>query len=580
VRAATDIVAIVGDHVALRRAGREFKGLCPFHPDHRPSMAVVPHKQIFHCFVCGQGGDVFDFVQQFHKMTPGESLRMLAQRAGIKLPELPSHRTGEGPSARERLAAANEWACGVFERHLRDPKGKSGLDYLHARGLTDETLAAFRLGMAPTGWTVLMMQATRESRTIADLVQAGLLKSRQDGSPYDAFRGRVMFPIIDASGRIIAFGGRVLVEKRDDTGMVVEAKYLNSPDSPLFNKSESLYGLNLARSEIIRTRRAVVVEGYTDVIACHQANVKNVVATLGTALTHEHVAILTRYAQTVVLMFDSDEAGRRATDRALDVFIHGRMDVKINSVPDGKDPCDYCIKSGGDAFQRLVTDAPDALLYLWRSFQRQVRSADGVTAKQEATGLLLRRLGDIIHAGDVDPIRLGMIMGQIGDMTGMDPAQVRAAMKPASASVHRQLMPSQDMAEPIEQLQVDALDGCDKAEAWLLGGLLAQPSLYAAIRDDFDIGRFGMFSGLAAVMLEYFENTDPSSCTLIQILDSLPEGMRSTARALERAVAKIVEPAGMTGVHVESIRRSNEESGNSMELVLRECLDKLLKRNR
>jgi DNA primase len=285
VRAAVDIVEVIGESIALKRAGREFKGLCPFHDDRRPSMSVVPHKQIFHCFVCGTGGDVFKFVREYHKLSAGEALRVLAQRAGIKLPELPRSggrgggHMGEGPGIREQIASTNEWAGEFFEKQLRTPQGKAGLEYLHRRGLTEETIAKFRLGFAPDSWTGLVNAAMRLSIKPEHLFDAGLIKKRQDGSPYDVFRNRVIFPIIDATGgasgngRVIAFGGRVLEEKRDEAGNVVEAKYLNSPETRLFNKSESMYGLNLARQQIIRTRTAVVVEGYMDVIASHQVGV-------------------------------------------------------------------------------------------------------------------------------------------------------------------------------------------------------------------------------------------------------------------------------------------------------------------
>ena len=393
VRAATDIVEIIGEHVALKRAGKEFKGLCCFHDDHKPSMAVVPQKQIFHCFVCGTGGDVFKFVKEYHKLTNGEALRMLAQRAGIKLPDLPrtgrggGQATTEGPSIREQIAATNDWACTFFQKHLRSPEGKLGLDYLHSRGLTDETIDKFRLGYAPDSWTALTNAAMRLGTKADTLEQAGLIKKRQDGSPYDIFRGRVIFPIIDATGgggsngRVIAFGGRVLVEKRDEAGIVVEAKYLNTPETHLFNKSASVYGLNFARPQIVRTRSAIVVEGYMDVIACHQAGVTNVIATLGTALTQEHARILKNYAQTIVLLFDSDDAGRRAADRALEVFVRGTLDIKLASVPDGKDPCDFCMKNGGDAFQKISDAATDAMTYQWNRLAKQFHATQSVGAK-------------------------------------------------------------------------------------------------------------------------------------------------------------------------------------------------------
>ncbi len=440
VRAATDIVEIVGESVALKRAGKEFKGLCPFHDDHKPSMAVVPQKQIFHCFVCGTGGDVFKFVKEFHKLTNGEALRMFAQRAGIQLPELPrngrsAERDKEGLTAHERIANTNEWACTFFEKSLHTPAGKQGLDYFRSRGLTDDTIAKFRLGWS-MAWTEIIAAANRLGINGEQLKEAALTKERSDGSPYAVFRNRVIFPILDASGggagngRVIGFGGRVLEEKRDEQGVVVEAKYLNSPETPLFNKSQSMYGLNLARQQIVRTRTAIVVEGYMDVIACHQVGVTNVIATLGTALTPEHARALKNFAQTIVLVFDSDDAGFRAADRAMEVFVRGTLDIKIASVADGKDPCDFCMKNGGEAFQKVVDNATDAMTYQWQRLAKQFHGTQSLGAKQEATTQFMRFVAAAMESqagsGAIDPVRRGLLISKLAGLVSMSTADVSA----------------------------------------------------------------------------------------------------------------------------------------------------------
>jgi len=324
---------------------------------------------------------------------------------------------------------------------------------LHARGLTDETITKFRLGMSPEGWTGLATAALRLGISNEHLLEAGLIKQRQDGSPYDAFRNRVIFPIIDASGgggRIVAFGGRILAEKRDEAGNVVEAKYLNSPDTRLFNKSESLYGLNLARQQVSRTRTAIVVEGYMDVIACHQAGVSQVIATLGTALTAEHARILKNYAQTVVLVFDSDDAGRRAADRALEVFVRGSLDIKLTNVPDGKDPCDFCIKNGGEPFQKLVDGAADALAYKWQQLQTQFHGTSSVTARQEAVTTYLRFVaaaleGDPEHGvvPNIDPVRRGLLLAKVAGLVNMPAGQLQETLtKLARTQAPRRIAPA------------------------------------------------------------------------------------------------------------------------------------------
>jgi DNA primase len=614
VRSAVDIVEVIGEHVALKRAGREFKGLCPFHDDHRPSMAVVPHKQIFHCFVCGTGGDVFKFVKEFHKMGNGEALRMLAQRAGIKLPELPrSGRYGggaekdkDGLSPRERIAATNEWACGFFEKFLRTPQGKAGLDYFHARGLTDETITKFRLGMSPDGWTGLVNGAMRLVPA-EHLLEAGLTKQRQDGSPYDAFRNRVMFPIIDATGgggRVIAFGGRVLEEKRDEEGNVVEAKYLNSPESRLFNKSESLYGLNLARQQIIRTRTAVIVEGYMDVIACHQAGVTNVIATLGTALTPEHARILKNYAQTIVLVFDSDDAGRRATDRALEVFVRGTLDIKLAAVPDGKDPCDFCMKNGGEPFQKLVDKAADALSYKWQLLQSQFHATDSVSARQEALMGFLRFLGPMFESGVIaDPIRRGLLLSKVADLTHMKAGEVEemlrklarqgaTAYRPSpspqvqqswAAEVDATQAASPESPQGSRRVNIKTLKRLDAAEGWLLGGLLVQPPLYEGVKHDLMLGLFECFRDLATLLLEYLENhSDLAECTLADFTATLEEaageaGGELTRQAieLEQRTADWKEPGNLSPASAKLVQQLADDRGLSVEMLIRDSLKEL-----
>ncbi|HVS73496.1 MAG TPA: CHC2 zinc finger domain-containing protein [Phycisphaerae bacterium] len=636
VRDATNIVDIIGEHVALKRAGKEFKGLCPFHEDHRPSMAVVPQKQIFHCFVCGTGGDVFKFVKEFHKMSNGEALRMLAQRAGIKLPELPS-RSGnaapsEGPSIRERIAATNEWACSFFQKMLRSPDGKPGLDYLHSRGLTDDTINKFRLGFAPESWTALCTAALRQSGTGVpqsgtgvppvsggggrggggpsdhppltpdNLSNAGLIKKRSDGSPYDLFRNRVIFPIIDATGgttgggaggRIIAFGGRVLVERRDDQGMVVEAKYLNTPETRLFNKSQSLFGLNFARQHIVRTRTAIIVEGYMDVIAAHQAGVANVIATLGTALTPEHTRTLKNYAQTAVLVFDSDDAGRRAADRAMDVFVHTPIDVKITSVPDGKDPCDFCMKNGGEAFQKLVDQAQDALTFKWTRLAAEVHATDSITARQDAVTEFLRFVAASLmspSAENIDPIRRGQLLVKISSLVGMSVDEVTQTLFRLS-----RLRPTTggggpagtgDGAGKLQAPTPDAPsrwtpDALADAESWLIGFILQSPPLYGNIREEIALDLFTKFTLQAELFIEYFENTILSDATLAGFCSFIEERENAdqvthAAILWERLSAHWIDLPGISENTAKLVTLLRQEAGHTPDKVVADCCQFLI----
>ncbi len=293
VKDATDIVRLVGEHVALRPKGREYMGLCPFHDDHSPSMHVVPHKQFYKCFSCGAAGDVFKFVQDFLKMDFPEALEFLADRAGITLERRKrQEQDADAPAdsiSKKDLFAANAMAASFYRAMLKHEQGVAGRAVIERRGISREMVEEFQLGVSPDRWDGLILTAQKQGFSAGLLGAAGLIKAREGSNGhYDAFRNRVMFPICDRTGRVIAFGARKI--KDED-----EPKYLNSPETRLFNKSGTLYALHLALRTIQQTRTAIITEGYTDVIACHQGGFPNAVATLGTAMTHaEHAAELRR----------------------------------------------------------------------------------------------------------------------------------------------------------------------------------------------------------------------------------------------------------------------------------------------
>ncbi len=394
VQEATDLVRLVGESVSLRPKGREFAGLCPFHDDKTPSMQVSPQKQIYKCFSCGAGGDAFSFVMNYHKMTFVESLKYLAERAGIELtPWKPDGRGGagegenKGPGERKRIAAANEQAVGFYKALLRHPQhGQDARDYLKRRGVSAEMIDKFGLGYAPDRWDGLVTMIRDKAWDKFGFEKASLIRAKKSGDgDFDFLRHRLIFPIFDAIGRPIAFGGRKLREED-------EPKYLNSPETPLFNKSATLYGLHAAKKPIIDAKTAVIVEGYTDVIACHQAGATNVVAALGTALTPEHVRELRRYCEQVVLVMDGDAAGQKAADRAIQVFLTGDLDVSIAVLPGGSDPDDL-MKSGGlDAWREVIARAQDALAFAFDRVQAKLDAAETVTGRQHAVEAFMDQL--------------------------------------------------------------------------------------------------------------------------------------------------------------------------------------------
>ncbi|MBI1374828.1 MAG: DNA primase [Phycisphaera sp.] len=427
---ATDIVQLIGEHVALTPRGREFIGLCPFHEDRKPSMYVVPAKQMYHCFACGAGGDAFSFLMNYHKMGFREALTLLAERANIKLPAYGGGgNKDDGPSPKERMRSANKLATEFFKRLYHDEKiGKVARDYVATRGINKDMVEAFCIGYAPDEWDGMVQQINTKRWDREAFELAGLIAPRKNGGGhYDRLRHRLIFPIFDNMGSPIAFGGRVLAgTTRDDSS---DAKYLNSPETPLFNKSATLFGLHLAQKPIIDSRTAIIVEGYTDVIACHQAGVRNVVATLGTALTEQHAAKLRSYCDRVVLLFDADEAGQKAADRALQVFFNERIDVDIAVLPGAKDPAElFQLPDGMALWQGAVDAAVDAMTFQFNRVRRLFEEATTIAGKQRVTEEYLRTLVNL-GFDRLDMGRRGLVMARLADLLLLDVPTVDAMIR-------------------------------------------------------------------------------------------------------------------------------------------------------
>ncbi len=355
IRAATDIVDLVSGHVQLTRKGRNFLGLCPFHTEKTPSFNVHPELQIYRCFGCGAGGNIFKFVQEMDRVSFPEAVSFLARRGGVEIPEGGVAR-GDGQVA-DKIYRANEWAAKYYHYLLRQKEGRRALDYLHDRGLSDEVVDRFYLGYAPPGGTSLLERAGRRGHTAEVLEKAGLaLPSHSGRGHYDRFRDRVMFPIANLSRRSIGFGARAL--KPDD-----EPKYLNSPETAVYHKGSVLYGLNWTRKEIGNRDCAIVVEGYMDLLALAQAGIGHVVASSGTALTEQQCRTLDRYASRVVLVFDGDAAGSAAAMRGLEVLIGAGLDAQVVPLPGDDDPDSFVRREGEARFGQLVNEAESVIAF-------------------------------------------------------------------------------------------------------------------------------------------------------------------------------------------------------------------------
>ncbi len=352
-REQVNIVDVISDYVQLKKAGRLFKGLCPFHDEKTPSFMVDPAKQLYHCFGCGEGGNVFTFLKRKEGLDFREAAERLASRAGFTLHyEGVSREAGEAESRRDRLYRVNQWAADTYHALLLDQEtGGEARAYLSSRGIGKEAAEAFQLGHAPDRWDFLYRQATRKGFAANAFLAAGLGLKGEKGI-YDRFRGRIVFPIRDLQDRVIAFGGRVI-----DEGGKGQPKYLNSPETPIYIKSRNLYALNMARRDIVRQGFAVLVEGYTDVIVLWQAGVRNVAATLGTALGEEHLKLLSRLTEKVILAFDADSAGISASERGLDFFGDFDLDVRVMLLEEGMDPADFVAARGAEEFLRQAGES-------------------------------------------------------------------------------------------------------------------------------------------------------------------------------------------------------------------------------
>jgi DNA primase len=352
IRRRTDIVSLIGEYVTLKKAGRNFLGLCPFHREKTPSFTVSPDKQMFYCFGCSEGGNAVSFLMKLNSLTFPEALRHLAGKVGVVIPEKPmSRQERERSSLTEQIRRANELAAGFFVRSLQSPAGAGAREYLRKRGIGEAAIKAFRLGFAPDGWHHLLDFLGKQGITPKLAEQAGLLVPKEGKSPghYDRFRGRLMIPIENVDGHVIAFGGRVMGAD--------EPKYMNSPESAVYTKGNNLYGLAKTRDAIREKGFAIMVEGYFDLIALWNAGILNVVATLGTALTRAQVDLIRRYTPHVAALFDPDEAGRKALARSLELFLAGNVHARAVILPDGHDPDDFVRTQGREKMEDLLAGA-------------------------------------------------------------------------------------------------------------------------------------------------------------------------------------------------------------------------------
>ena len=392
VKNAANIVSIVSEYVALKKRGRNHVARCPFHNEKTPSFNVSEEKQIFMCFGCGVGGDVFKFIMQIEHLSFPETVRFLAERYGIALPVVAAPSTATAGAGADTLRKAMAETVAFYHRGLLDsPEAKSSLKYLQGRGITPQTIARFQLGYSPAGGDSLIQMMKSRGYSVQALEECGLAKKSEDGTrSYDTFRGRIMFPITDIQGRAVAFGARAMDDR--------PPKYLNSPETRLYNKSRNLFGLSFSKEAIKAEGHAVLVEGYMDFIVPFQQGVENLVASLGTSLTPQQVELLGRYTHEVVVSYDPDSAGVAAAQRSLDLFLEGDFRVKVLRLPAGQDPDVFVRTSGAEAYRIQARDSASYLDFLLETAIRNQGSLDDPKKKVQAMNAVLPYLAKLPSA--------------------------------------------------------------------------------------------------------------------------------------------------------------------------------------
>ena len=471
IRAANDIVDVVGSYIPLKRNGANFVCLCPFHREKSPSFNVNPSRQIFRCFGCGKGGDVFSFVKEYESLDFMEAVRRLAERARIPLEFDDNPAAQAQRSIKDQLLKLHEAITVRWQNCLAtEAAGEVARAYLAKRGVSEDAVREFRIGAAPESWDDTVNWAKAKGFAPELCEQAGLILRRDSGGWYDRFRGRLMFPICDEQGRVIAFSGRIL------QGDEKSAKYVNSPETPIFTKGRVLFALDKAKRAILDAGHAVVAEGQLDTIACHAAGIRNVVAPQGTALTGDHARILKRYVDEVVLCFDGDKAGRNAAVRALDDLLSSGLAIKVASIPPPDDPDSFIKSKGADAFRTVLGRAQGFF-----DFYLQHLSAENDTSSDRGRLVVLRSMAEATRKTG-NAVLVDTYAQRTAQRLGVDVASVRTEFKRhESAQRPRRAEPVQNPDEPPDDV-LDAVHAPPPTrpstnELWLLKYILLTPEL-------------------------------------------------------------------------------------------------------
>jgi len=511
IRNRCDIVDIISGYVTLKPAGKNFKGLCPFHEEKTPSFMVSPQKQLFHCFGCGEGGNIFNFIMKFEKVEFPEAVEILAKKAGITLPT-----EGKGENflylQKERLYKLNNLAAKYYEECLaRTSLGEKVIDYLKKRGIKENTVKKYRLGYAPPTGNLLITFLRKKGYSTDDLSKAGLVKgNKTEGRYVDYFRNRIIFPIFKVAGEIVGFGGRVL-----DNSL---PKYINSPETLIYNKGENLYNLNFAKEEIRQRNEAIMVEGYTDVLIAQQYGFNQGVASLGTALTTKQVELIKRFTDRVLIAYDADSAGNMATLRGLDLFVKNGIEVKVIALPRGYDPADFLIKKGAQAFQFLIDNSLSLIDYKLRLLYTQY-NRHTIEGKVRIIKEILPTLGAL----DNEVERRAQIK-RISEELNLSEEAILIELRNYKRGTKK--------FTPANQIKTEVEDGNIRAEKILMGAMLgskeiAEQVLREVSEEDFSVPLHQQIVSVIGHLLRENKEIDPQ-----KVIDDLED--KESAKVISR----------------------------------------------
>jgi DNA primase len=561
IRSRVDVVDLIGQYVPLRRAGANHKGICPFHREKSPSFLVHPEKQIYRCFGCGASGNVFGFLMQYEGMSFPDAVRHLAERAGVTL-----DRTGPaGPPRQltERLKQIHKAAAALYARKLLEPGGEAARQYLQRRSLELDFARELGLGFAPESWDFVKNALLGQGFELAELESSGLIK-RADGESnrtYDRFRNRLIFPVTDPYGTVIAFGGRTL---GDD-----QAKYINSPESPIYHKGNQLFGLHVARDAIKEAGHAVLVEGNFDCVLPWSRGVRPIVASLGTALTAAHARLLKRYTELAVLLFDQDAAGQASQRKAAELLLEEGFEVRIATLDRHKDPADYVVAEGAEALRACIAAAEEAVLFFARQAAAQMQDSPRSRAKAVASVLpLIERIVDPIERAE----SLALVADRLQVDRGLVQQQLGRSTAPRGRGAHEPAQPPPAAPQAL---------WADEAELALARALALHPELLVQFLEQFGADELkspGAREIVATLSSLYSDEHPPQLADVIARLASEPLRRQVSAWAFEAETGnlaaefhehlQLLRARRLEQEHIDLLRRQKEaELAGDLDLV-------------